>query len=167
MILKLTLTLPEDGTYVRITRRLARTLLEEMRVSDADVGDLELLIGELCTNVIRHAHDHDGCYEVQLEFHADRVDLAVVDTGQGFAFKDVPEAGTARADTITGGERIGGFGMGLVRALADKLEFRRTDPHGTTVHARVALHYASPEDAQKAEALDQSRCAEVSVTYEE
>jgi anti-sigma regulatory factor (Ser/Thr protein kinase) len=87
-----------------------------------------------------------------------------VDTGEGFAFKDVPEVGSARADTITGGERIGGFGMGLVRALADKLEFHRTDPHGTTVHASVALHYPSPNDQQKAQALDQSACAEVSVT---
>ena len=166
MILKLTLTLPEDGAYVRITRRLARTLLEDMRVSDSDVGDLELLIGELCTNVIRHAHDHDGCYEVRLEFHADRVDLTVVDTGQGFAFKDVPEAGSARPDTLTGGERIGGYGMGLVRALADRLEFRRSDPHGTTVHAQIALHYPSTEDAQKAEALDRSPCAEVTASRE-
>ena len=158
MILKLALNLPEDGTYVRIVRRLCRTLLDELGADRGDGEDLEILIGELCTNVVRHAGDHDGRYQVALEFYADHADLTVIDTGQGFAFKDVPEAGTLRPDTFNaaGGERIGGYGMGLVRALADKLEFRRTDPHGTTVHARVDLHFPDPEKAQKAAALDES-----------
>lgn len=154
MILKLALNLPEDGTYVRIARRLCRTLLDELGVADADTGDMELLIGELCSNVVRHAGDHDGTYQVVMEFWADHADLTVIDTGAGFAFKNVPEAGTVRPDTLAGGERIGGFGLGLVQMLADKLDFRRTDPHGTTVHARVDLHYASPEAAQNAAALD-------------
>ena len=165
MILKLALNLPEDGTYVRIVRRLCRTLLDELGADRGDGEDLEILIGELCTNVVRHAGDHDGRYQIALEFYADHADLTVIDTGQGFAFKDVPEAGTLRPDTFgKSGERFGGYGMGLVRALADKLEFRRTDPHGTTVHARVDLHYPEPENAQKAAALDAARAADVTIT---
>lgn len=165
MILKLALNLPEDGTYVRIVRRLCRTLLDELGADRHDGEDLEILIGELCTNVIRHAGDHDARYQVVLEFYADHANLTVIDTGAGFAFKDVPEAGTLRPDTFgNGGERIGGYGMGLVHALADKLEFRRTDPHGTTVHARVDLHYPVPEDAQKAVSLDDDGAADVTVT---
>ncbi len=154
MILNLSLDLPEDGAYVRIARRIARTLLEELKVVDADTSDLELVIGELCTNVIRHADTESGRFRIVLLFHADRVELTVEDTGKGFSFKDVPEAGTERPDTIIGGERIGGFGMGLVEALADHLEFRRTNPQGTTVRACIDLHYETPEDAQKAEQLD-------------
>ncbi len=164
MILKLALNLPEDGTYVRIVRRLCRTLLDELGADKSDREDLEILIGELCTNVLRHAGDHDKRYQVVLEFYADHADLTVIDTGEGFAFKDVPEAGTLRPDTFGNGERIGGYGMGLVRALADKLEFRRTDPHGTTVHARVNLHYPTLEDAQKAALLDNDCAADVTIT---
>ena len=164
MILKLSLTLPEDGAYVRIMRRLCRALLEDLNVIEECIGDLELVIAELCTNVIRHANDHDGRYEVHLEFHASHAEVTVIDTGQGFAFKDVPEPGTERQDTLTGGERIGGYGMGLVRALTDRLEFRRTDPHGTTVHARLDLQYPSPEDAEKAEALDRNDGSSGNVT---
>ena len=156
MILRLSLDLPEDGEFVRITRELGRTLLEHLRVEEADISDLEILVGELCTNVLRHADTTDGRFRVVLEYHADRVELLVEDTGEGFSFKDVPEAGTERPDTLMGGERIGGYGMRLVEALADKLEFRRSDPHGTTVRAAVDLHYQSPEAAEKAEAMERS-----------
>ena len=164
MILNLSLNLPEDGAYVRITRRLCRTLLEELKVVEDDISDLEILIGELCTNVIRHAHDHDGHYQVISEFHADHVDLTVIETGEGFTFQDVAAPGTERPDTIGGGQRIGGFGMGLVAALADRLEFHRTDPHGTTVQARLALHYPSDAEEQKAEALDAAGTGDVVIT---
>jgi serine/threonine-protein kinase RsbW len=159
MILRLSLDLPEDGEFVRITRVLGRTLLEHLQVVDSDVADLELLVGELCTNVLRHARSNDGRFRVALEYHADRVDLTVQDTGEGFTFRDVPDAGTTRADTLAGGERIGGFGMGLVRALADKLEFHRTDPHGTTVQARVDLHYETRAAAEKAAAMEDDEAA--------
>ena len=164
MILKLTLDLPEDGDYIRITRMLGRTLLTELHVVEPDIDDLELLIGELCTNVVRHAHTTSGRFRVVQEFLAERVVLTVEDTGKGFAFHDVPEPGTERPDTIGGGERIGGFGMSLVRALADRLQFARSDPQGTTVHAEVELHYRTPEDHDKARKMDAAAGAEVTAT---
>lgn len=154
MILKLALDMPEDIGMVQVARLIARTLLTNMNVDDADVGDLELLVGELCTNVVRHADSDEQRYRVALEFFADHVQLMVEDRGKGFSFKDVPEAGTERPDTITGGERIGGFGMRLVEALADRLEFRRSDSQGTTVCATVELHYKTRDAERRAEALD-------------
>lgn len=154
MILKLALDMPEDVGMVQVARLIARTLLSNMNVVASDVGDLELLVGELCTNVVRHAGSDEQRYRVALEFFADHVDLMVEDRGKGFSFKDVPEAGTARPDTITGGERIGGFGMKLVEALADRLEFYRSDSQGTTVCASVNLHYKTPDDEARAETLD-------------
>ena len=166
MILKLSLNLPEDGTYVRIARRLCRALLEELAVVESDTDDLEILIGELCTNVVRHAQDSDGRYQVVMEFHAHHVDLTVIDTGTGFAPAEVAAPGTERPDTLsgaTGARRIGGYGMSLIAALADTLEFKPTEPQGTTVHARVALHYPSSESEQKARSLDANR-AEITGT---
>lgn len=156
MILKLSMDLPEDQDYLRLTRLLGRTLLEYLQADLRDIVDTELLLGELCSNVIRHAHTCDGRFRVDLEYYADRVVVTVEDTGPGFSFKAVPQVGSLRPETISGGERIGGFGLQLVEALADRIEFHRTDPHGTTVRAEKALHYQSAEAKRYAVKLDES-----------
>ena len=156
MILKLSMDLPEDQNYMRLTRLLGRTLLEHLQVDGQDVVDLEVMLGELCSNVIRHAHTCDGRFQVVLEYYADRVVVTVEDKGPGFSFKAIPEVGSRRPDTQAGGERVGGFGLQLIEGLADRLEFRRTDPHGTTVRAEKRLHYATEAAAETAEDLDKT-----------
>ena len=163
MILKVSLDLPGDGTYLRIARRVGHTLLEDIGVIDRDIADIEFIVGELCTNVVRHAQTlEDGRFLVTLEYHADKVVVLVEDTGIGFPFKDVREVGSARPDR-DGSERLGGFGLELVRKMADQIEFRRSDPQGTTVAAEKALHYKTLSDAQDAQRLDQSDGGQVSV----
>lgn len=153
MILKLSLDLPENEAYVRITRLLGRTLLEHLQVIEQDVEDIELVVGELCTNVIRHARSDKGRFRVLIEYHHDRVAVTVEDYGKGFSFHDVArsgEMGSERFDTLTGGDRFGGFGLYLVKTLADQLEFHRTDARGATVRAEKQLHYKTVEAAASA-----------------
>jgi len=150
MILKLSLDLPENEAYVRITRLLGRTLLEHLQVVEKDVDDIELVVGELCTNVLRHAQSDKGRFRVLIEYHHDRVAVTVEDNGKGFSFRDVArsgEIGSERFDTLTGGDRFGGFGLHLVNSIADQLEFHRTDAHGATVRAEKQLHYKTAEAA--------------------
>ena len=163
MILKVSLDLPGDGTYLRIARRVGHTLLEDMGVIDRDIADIEFIVGELCTNVVRHAQTtSDGRFVVVLEYHADKVVVVVEDKGIGLPFKDVREAGSARLD-LDGSERLGGFGLELVRKMADQIEFSRSDPHGTTVAAEKLLHYKSLSEARDAERMDQPDGGEISL----
>ena len=155
MILRLSLDLPEDLSYIRITRILGKALLEELQAEKRDIDDIEILVGELCSNVIRHAQSHNDHYHVVLEYFSDHVGIMVEDRGPGFSFKEVPLAGTTRAD-FEGGERVGGYGMQLIESLSDRLEFHRTDPHGTTVCAEKKLHYRSENAAAAAERLNHS-----------
>ena len=163
MILKVSLDLPGDGTYLRIARRVGHTLLEGMGVVDRDIADIEFIVGELCTNVVRHANTlEDGRFIVVLEYHADKVVVVVEDKGIGFPFKDVREAGSPRPDR-DGSERLGGFGLELVRKMADQIEFSRSDPQGTTVFAEKSLHYKTLSDAEDAERLDHADGGQVAV----
>ena len=155
MILRLSLELPEDLAYIKITRILGRALLEHLQADPTDINDVEILVGELCSNVLRHAQSHDDRFHVVLEYFSDHVGIMVQDRGQGFSFKDVPLAGTSRAD-FGGGERIGGYGMALIQSLSDRLEFRRTDPHGTTVCAEKKVRYRSADAATAAARLNRS-----------
>ncbi len=155
MILKITLDLPEDHAYLRMTRELGRTILTSIQAVQSDIDDVDTLISELYANVLRHGTSEEGRFQVSLEYYADHMVLYVIDQGKGFSFKDVPMPGEMRAD-FNGGERIGGYGLELVKALADHVEFHRFDSCGTTVRAEKHLHYISRAAEQEAERLDHS-----------
>jgi serine/threonine-protein kinase RsbW len=163
MILKLALDIPEDSAYVPITRMLGRNLLEHLKVVPQDIGDAETIVAELCSNVIRHAQSTEGRFQIVLEYYADRVVISVVDEGTGFPFKDLPEIGSERAD-LNGGTRLGGYGLPLLRALCDRLEFRSTDPHGTTVRAEKYLVYETERDAEDAYILNRESTGRITVS---
>lgn len=162
MILNVSLNLPEDGAYLRIARRLGRTLLEDLGAVKTDIDDVEFVVGELCTNVIRHAQSSEGRFLITLEYYAHKVTITVEDRGVGFSFKDVAEVGTTRPD-LDGSPRLGGFGLDLVRQLAEHLEFHRTDSSGMAVRAEMSLHYKTPAGAQNAADLDKGGGGEITV----
>ncbi len=161
MILRLSLHLPEDSTYIRTTRLLSRCLLEDMRVKKAIIDDVETVVAELCANVIRHAKSEASHYLMTLEYYQPKVVITVRDEGQGFAQEDMAPVGTSRSDG-KGGERYGGYGLSLVKSLSERLEFTATDPRGTTVTVEMSLHYETPEDADEADERDRDRGGVVS-----
>ena len=140
MELKLSLELPEDRSHVRLTRILVRAMLEHLRVQDSEIDDLELVVGELCANVVRHSRSRDGRFLVGLECIADQFVVSVRDKGKGFGQKELPEAGTPRED-FDGSLRIGGFGLQIVRQLSDKLDLARARGDGAVVTVRKSLHH--------------------------
>lgn len=153
MILRLSLSLPEDATYIRTTRLLSRCLLDDMRVNKATTDDVETIVGELCSNVVSHAHSTAKQFLVTLEYYKPQVVITVTDTGQGFVREDVLPVGTLRSDG-EGGERLGGWGLSLLEVLSDKLDFTATDPHGTTVRVEKNLHYETEGAADEAAERD-------------
>jgi anti-sigma regulatory factor (Ser/Thr protein kinase) len=84
MFLRLTLDLPEDILYVRTTRLLSRALLQDINVVKDDIDDIESIVGELCSNVIRHAHSIKARFSVVIEYAERRAIILVEDEGTGF-----------------------------------------------------------------------------------
>ena len=163
MILRLSLDLPEDMTYIRTTRLLSRCLLEDIQVSRQTTGDVETIVDELCSNVVRHAHSRDTHFLVTLEYYQATVVITVTDTGQGFNQADVQPVGSPRPDG-EGGVRLGGWGLALLEGLSDKLDFTATDPHGTTVRVEKELHYDTQGAADEADKRDTGSGGAVTVT---
>lgn len=145
--------LPDTLSHLTYLRNKVRALLAHLDVTRQDIDDLELIIGELATNVIRHAQS--GTYQVTLTFSEGNVQVQVMDKGRGFSPDTVSEPGTPRpeelpelyeavqvkAETAEPNERIGGFGLPLVRSLTDQLAITtNTQPaYGTTIRATKRL----------------------------
>lgn len=103
---------------------------EAARAGHADtlVAAAKVIVTEGFTNAIRHAYLDPGGEErviVQAESDSEGMTIAVRDSGTGFLPR-VPES--------FGG---GGFGLGLIAALANRVELRRLSGGGTEVRARV------------------------------
>ena len=156
MIFKLSLDLPEDETYLAMTRRVSRSVLESLQVTQTTLYDIEFIVGELAANVVRHAGA--GRFQVEMEYYADHIVLVVTDCGKGFSFAEVPPPGTERADK-RGETRIGGFGLQMVRAMADHLTFTRMDVQGMAVRAEKRLFYQSAGAAERALRMEQGQAS--------
>ncbi|HEY3331856.1 MAG TPA: ATP-binding protein [Capsulimonadaceae bacterium] len=163
MILRLSLDLPEDATYIHTARRLSRCLLEDINVKHGTIDDVENIVGEVCSNVIRHAESKAAHFLVTLEYYEPKVVITVKDTGKGFVMDDVLPVGQTRSDGLTG-ERLGGYGMVMLEGLADKLQFSVTEPQGTTVRVEKNLEYKTAVDARHAAALDHAKSIKVIAT---
>lgn len=134
-ILSLAFDLPEAVQYIVHMRRTALCFLESMGVSRDDANDVELLLGELATNAVRHAQG--GGYHVDLEFYEDKAVIVVTDNGIGFVKEALMPPGEKPFDPwhSEGDARIGGFGLPLVHSIADKVEIKPNVPQGTVVRA--------------------------------
>jgi anti-sigma regulatory factor (Ser/Thr protein kinase) len=86
-------------------------------------GDLELVLTEACTNVVRHAYDSpQASYTASATLEDDAIALEVRDSGRW----------------RTPGSGGGGHGIPLMRQLSDECEIDSSDD-GTTVRLRVQL----------------------------
>ena len=146
MPVKIALDVPEDHSYIRMIRQIGRALLAHHLASEQDIDDLEVVVGELCANVTRHARSASGCYHVSLEHHGDHVVLIVRDEGQGFDPQTTAPVGTERQDE-GGPVRHGGYGLHLVGTLTDRMVIHSSSPTGTTVRAEKFLQVRDTKPA--------------------
>lgn len=126
-----------SGTSIRLRNQLSElprltqaleTFAQQQGLARKSALELELILEELVTNVIRHGYDAGDAREHQiaiaLELDADRIRIEVVDDGRPFDPRQAPAPDT----TAPLEERpVGGLGLHLVRRLVDGLEHERRD----------------------------------------
>ncbi|HEY3266208.1 MAG TPA: ATP-binding protein [Armatimonadota bacterium] len=132
MFVRMQLDLPAEASYVRLCRHLAETVLSGMGVSPQDVNDVEVIMGEVCANAVRHAYNNPSeTYRVELDVCPETVRVTVRDHGKGI---DLNEREKDPREM-----REGGRGMFLINTLADRVDMSVLG--GTTVTATLGLHY--------------------------
>ena len=110
---------PETLTLVR---GVLGALAEVLELDAELLDDLKTAISEACNNVVLHAYgDELGPLEVELFVSPDAISAVVVDEGSGIPDSADPENG------------VHGVGVPLIKALADRVEFRSRPEGGTEV----------------------------------
>ncbi|WP_405146212.1 ATP-binding protein [Sphaerisporangium sp. NBC_01403] len=131
MEVTIALRLPRDAASVSVTRQILGAELEVLGVERHIKEDIQLMLTEACSNVIRHASETDE-YTVSAQLVADKFVITVVDTGSGFD----PDKVGARSPLAEHGR-----GLQIMRALADDVRFMNRPKHGAIVCLEKALRY--------------------------
>ncbi|TDC97861.1 ATP-binding protein [Actinomadura sp. 7K507] len=131
MEISLDLLLPRDAASVPATRRLLDAALTALGVEDEIRDDIEVMLTEACTNVIRHA-EHGADYTVRATIQDCRCMIKVIDSGTGFDAGRVPHPEPVAEQ---------GRGLLIMRALADDVRFRTLPQDGALVSLEKHLRY--------------------------
>ena len=114
------------AAMVRDVRRFAVNTLAAWGESAHVTDQVQLIVSELVTNVIRHASGHEA--SVRLERHADRLVVAVVDPDDA-----PPRPARAKPDDE------GGRGLHLIDAVADRWGARSLSSGGKVVWCELMV----------------------------
>ncbi|MFD0684718.1 ATP-binding protein [Actinomadura fibrosa] len=131
MEISLDLLLPRDSASVPATRKILDASLQVLGVDEQIRGDIELMLTEACTNVLRHAARGDG-YTVRATIQDRRCVIKVIDAGTGFDASSVPDADPNAEH---------GRGLTIMRSLADDVRFRSFPEDGALVALEKNLRY--------------------------
>jgi serine/threonine-protein kinase RsbW len=133
MELSLALTLPRDEQTVPVARHIVRNAMEQVGVEETCVYDVELALSEACTNVLLHSGPGDQ-YKVRLDLEDRFGVIRVIDVGRGF-----DSVKLQAEDSLLDDER--GRGLGLMRALVDRVDLASRSEAGTIVTLEKVLTY--------------------------
>ncbi|NDU74713.1 hypothetical protein GWI34_19085 [Actinomadura sp. DSM 109109] len=131
MQITMDLVLPRDVASVPATRKLLDAALAALGVEGHIREDIEMMLTEACTNVIKHA-EHGADYTVRATIQDRRCVIKVIDSGGGFDEARVPAPEPA-------GEN--GRGLMIMRALADDVRFASFPEDGALVALEKRLSY--------------------------
>ncbi|GAA0598186.1 ATP-binding protein [Actinomadura livida] len=131
MEISLDLLLPRDAASVPATRRLLDAALRALGVEEQIRDDIEVMLTEACTNVIKHA-EHGADYTVRATIQDSRCLIKVIDSGTGFDTGVLPRPGPADEQ---------GRGLMIMSMLADDVRFRSFMHDGALVSLEKNLRY--------------------------
>ncbi|UCC69223.1 MAG: ATP-binding protein [Armatimonadota bacterium] len=119
--------IPRRAEFVRLVRMAACTLAAQLDFTYDVMKDIELAVGEACTNAVEHVAD-ETCDEILVRFTIDGEQLAVevFDRGQGFD----PSATEAM---VVDGETMGGLGLIVIQQVMDEVDIKCDAETGTCV----------------------------------
>lgn len=120
------LALSADLSSLAAMRSSVCDLIRPLAVGDAALFDIRVAVGEALANAMRHGSPRGEADEIRVEIraYADRVAIAVTDSGGGF-----DGAPILTEDLYASSGR----GVMFMRALMDRVDFERDSRGGTTV----------------------------------
>jgi len=121
----------EDRSYVSYVKRAIHQEISHMSFSPQKVGEIDIIVAEITSNLIKHADGGELLYRISKEGDDSIFEIIALDKGPGMAdplrmMKD----GVSTKDTL-------GHGLGAIQRLSDFFQLYSMPSWGTIVYAKV------------------------------
>ncbi len=142
MVVAVRLDLPAERASIPIAREQSEHLLAQLGVGPETIWRARIIVTEACANVVAHAYTEPGQrYLLELLVQPDRLTISVTDHGLSFDSERIPVP-------VPG--QVGGYGVHLIRQMADAVRFDRPGDRGNRVIAELSLKPARERAARRA-----------------
>lgn len=129
-------TLPNQIGYERIAMACSASFARMVGCAPDRIEDLKTVVAEAAVNAMQHGNcgQPEARVTVSFQLEEDAIAVSVTDAGNGIG-RSVPEPDIERI--IDNLDPVSGFGLFLIRRLADRVEFERTSSGGHVVRMAV------------------------------
>lgn len=120
-----------DPDQLAAIREFVARSSQALAVDERTIGDLQLAVDEICSNVIQHGYGgRGGEIEITVEDAGASIRLVVRDWGMAFDPGRVP---APALDLPLEERKLGGLGLFLVRQIMDEVQFEFDVQQGNSV----------------------------------
>jgi serine/threonine-protein kinase RsbW len=114
------IVVPSHPRWLRMVRTVVHEFVSEMGCDPKERHDIALAVGEAVSNVIKHSYkgNPDNKLTLLCRDRDDSFEVEICDRGEAYNPNDTPPLPPEEI-------RVGGRGVYLMRALMDKVEYRR------------------------------------------
>ena len=125
VVIRGNLTIANELTEVARARDWISTLAGKAGISQQEAYELQLVVGEACTNAIKHAYDMRKGYTVELSatIDDDQISISIRDFGRKIDLQSYREPNLEVPSE-------GGYGIYLLRRLMDEVSFDLSHDEG-------------------------------------
>ena len=117
--------MPEIGELGAIQEAVA-TISKEGDWAPDITFQVELIVEELCVNVINHG-EADGTQPIRLVIQSDAESITIEISDNGKAFDPTKNISTPMKITSIENAKIGGWGIHLAHTFSDEMHYQRID----------------------------------------
>jgi len=110
------LEIPCSAEFIAIPRKAIEAIASCLALTDEQVEDLKLAVGEACTNAIKFSEPGKSVVHVLYRIERDRLEIEVRNTGTRFTGNEDPCKPAAESLTE------GGLGLYLIDQVMDELK---------------------------------------------
>ncbi len=121
--LKIHLTIPGSFEFLSLPRSIAKeicSILADTSIDEKILWSVELTVSEAVTNAMKYGCGQNGDKKVEVEFDIwdDRLEILIIDTGEGFDWEKI---GTPDFSM----PKESGYGLYIIKELMDEIEYTR------------------------------------------